>query len=487
MRRATLLFLFTLPLACATHVPAASPAPAPRPQLRDAQGRAIIVHGINVSNASKSDPQRMPALTEADAAHLANDWGFDFVRFLVFWDAIAPSAGTIDTAYLDRVAQRVAWLGAHGISVLLDMHQDIYAQHFSGDGAPTWAIVDDGQPFQQQKLWSANYFQPAVTRAFDHFWDADKTHPELATAYVAAVQALARRFAADPNVIGYDLINEPFPGTAFDLAEALFRKTPDDGGTSKTFDETVLGPFYQRLIDAIREVDADHYVFFEPRYAAPANGSPSFLLPLHDPRNGEQHLVYAPHLYSTAVEANSDYAPGDQTLPSWQAARTSEIATLGTPLVLGEWGLAWSDANSAAYADQVVALADQMMAGWSYWSYDPGDATGWALADATGKENPIVSHVVVPYARRVAGDPLAYSFDPASTTFDLAYADRTGTTGPHEIFVPAARVYPHGWHVEVTPDAAASVSTSFNATTGVVSVVVPSNGGTHHVRVVPGP
>ena len=445
----------------------------------------MVFHGLNVDNAAKSDPQRMPALTQAAAAHYANDWGFDFVRLLVFWDALEPQPGAIDSGYLDRVAERVAWLGAQGISVLLDMHQDVYASKFCCDGAPAWAIVDDGQPFQLQSLWSANYLQPAPTRAFDHFWDADGSHPELQQHYLEALGALAQRFAQDPNVVGYDVINEPFPGSDFDVTEALFRRTPDDGGTSKAFDEALLGTFYQNAIQSVRAVDTDHYVFFEPRYAAPANGSPSFLPKLTDPRNGEPHLVFAPHLYSTTVEASNAYGSDDPTISMWEAARTAERTALGVPIVMGEWGLAWSNTNAAAFVDQLVAMADHAGVGWCYWSADPSDASGWALEDANGNENPIADHVVLPYARRIAGDALAWSFDPAASVFDVSYADRAGTTGPTEVFIPA-RKYPNGWHVEVTPDAAGTWGTAWDATKNVVSVTVPATHAVHHVRVVPG-
>jgi endoglycosylceramidase len=105
--------------------------------------------------------------------------------------------------------------------VLLDLHQDVYAKRYCCDGAPDWAIIDDGQPFQLQNLWSANYLQPAPTRAFDHFWDADGATPELQQHYAAALTALVRRFAGNPDVLGYDLMNEPFPGSDFDVSEAL--------------------------------------------------------------------------------------------------------------------------------------------------------------------------------------------------------------------------------------------------------------------------
>jgi endoglycosylceramidase len=474
--------------SCSTSHPAAAPdaGPAPFPMVRDAQGRAIVLRGVNVSNAAKGASDRLPVLADADVKRITVDWGFDFVRLLVFWDAIEPTAGTIDGAYLDAVAQRVAMLGAAGVSVLLDMHQDVYAAKFCCDGAPSWAIVDDGQPFALQSLWSANYLQPAVTRAFDHFWNADGSHPELQDHYASAVKALAARFAGDPNVVGYDLMNEPFPGSQFDLSEALFRSSPEDGGMSAAFDRASLGPFYQRLLGAIREVDPDHYVFFEPRYAAPANGSPSYLPALVDPRAGEPHVVYAPHLYSTAVEANGAYAAGDQTIPSWEAARSAERATLKAPLVLGEWGLAWKNTNAARFVDELLAMADRAGAGWAYWSYDPSGADGWALEDASGNENPIVAHVVRPYPRRVAGDPTAWSWDDGAKALDVAYVDRADASGAHELFVPAARTYAGGWHVEVTPDAPGTWTTAWDAGRGVVSVTVPKTGGAHHVRLLPG-
>lgn len=244
-----------------------------------------------MSGSAKSDPLRSPNLTDADIERVSHHWGFNFARYLVLWDALEPTPGKIDMAYVDRIATDVKRLGGAGLRVMLDMHQDVYAAQFCCDGAPAWAVRDDGQPFELQKTWSFNYFQPAVTRAFDNFWDAKGKDADLQEHYATVWKALATRFAGDPHLIGYDLINEPYAGSDFEALEALSRVTPEDGGKSRIFDETKLGPFYQRMIDAIRAVDADHWIFVEPRYGAPGNGSPSFLPVLKDPRAGDLRIV----------------------------------------------------------------------------------------------------------------------------------------------------------------------------------------------------
>src|SRR5690349_7505795 len=59
----------------------------------DSQGRALILHGLNVSGSAKDDPLRMPWIDQTQAARIAHDWGFNAVRFLIFWDAAEPRPG----------------------------------------------------------------------------------------------------------------------------------------------------------------------------------------------------------------------------------------------------------------------------------------------------------------------------------------------------------------------------------------------------------
>ena len=175
--------------------------------IRDAQGRELVLHGTNFSSASKSDPDRLPSwATRDDVLRLSGDWGFNFVRYLIFWDAVEPTPGDIDEAYLDAVAGYLDWLHEAGIRVVLDMHQDVYSSVFCCDGAPAWAVRDDGEPFEPQPVWFANYFQPAVVRAWDNFWDADGPHADLQQHFAAAWAAVAARLGDHPAVLGYDIL-----------------------------------------------------------------------------------------------------------------------------------------------------------------------------------------------------------------------------------------------------------------------------------------
>lgn len=432
--------------------------------ITDDDGRVLILRGINVDRGAKAGG--VPQLDEADAARIAGAWGFNFVRLLMTWEAVMPRPGEIDTAYLDALATRVDLLWAHGVHVLLDMHQDVYARRFCCDGAPEWAIRDDGQPFAPQAQWFLNYFQPAVQRSFDNFWAGEAgAHGDLQARYAEAWQAVARRFGPHPGVVGYDLFNEPSPGSATDVGELLGR--PNPRGTHPAFDRERLFPAYQRLIEAIRAVDADTWIFVEPRYGAPGNGLPSYHEALTDPRAGGPHLVYAPHLYSLAYERDARYDPArDRAVAAWEAARAEERERAPMPLVLGEWGFDWTFPGAELYGADILAMADRALAGFAYWSYSDGT---WGLMDATGADRPSANVVVRPAPRAIAGEPTAFGYAPDTGVFHLTYRpwrDAGARDPATSIGLATARRYPTGFEVELTPGA----TQSYDAATEVLTV-----------------
>lgn len=488
LRRSTWLCLSLVPTlaGCSADEEEKSPAPVEAPRfITDDQGRVLILRGINTNNRAKSAPLRSPGLTDEDLDRIGKTWGFNVARYIILWDTLEPQPGQIDAEYLERIATDVDRLGRVGVRVVLDMHQDVYAMKFCCDGAPEWAIRDDGQPFELQDQWALNYYQPAVKRAFDNFWDATGPHADLQQHYAAVWQAIARRFAEHDNIVGYDVMNEPFPGSDFDVGEALFRRSPEDGGTTKVFDETKLGPFYQRMIDAIRKVDTRHWIFVEPRYGAPGNGSPSYLPVLRDPRQGEPRIVFAPHLYSVSAEATNNFNAKDPTVELWETERHKELERQQMPVWLGEWwAYRWEDPNAPAFVKRLLAMADRMQIGWAYWSYDPGGPGGAALHASDGSSNPAVATVVRPYPRAIAGEPLAFSFDPTSRVFELSFRQRKGVTGTTEIFVPA-HTYPAGFDVSLPSDPGGS--TTFDPETGLIQVTADAAVQEHRVRLTPKP
>lgn len=413
-------------------------SPGSRLFLKDEQGRALILRGTNVESAAKSAVGHAISLTDSEIEFIARDMGFNAIRYLIFWDGVEPEPGQYDEAYLDQVVRDIGRFHAQGFHVLVDMHQDVYAARFCCDGAPEWAIRDDGASFSLQENWAFNYFQPAVQAAWDNFWAYDEgDHADLQDHYVAMWQHVARRLRDVPGVIGYDIMNEPHPGSAFDTLEVLARL---DSTLSPDFDRERLGPFFQRAIDAIRKSDSERYIFFEPRYGSPGNGSPSWLEPLVDPRDGEPRIGYAPHLYSLELEKDGVYRADDETLPLWEKERRKELERQPMPFVLGEWGLAFGATDADVFVRELMEMGERMLMSWLHWSWDPGGPTSWALYDrATKTLNPMFAVVDRPYPRVVAGEPSEWRYDEKTQTFTFTWTELDRVEGESEFFIPFAR------------------------------------------------
>jgi endoglycosylceramidase len=407
--------------------------------ITDERGRALILHGLNVSGDAKWDPERMPWVEREDIARMAREWGLNFARFLITWDGLEDVQGVYDEAYLDRVSERLNWFDDYGILVVLDMHQDLYGPRdsdgriFRGNGHPAWSMITDGLHYSPSPInWFLDYFTPAVTRAFDNFWDHDG-HPELQDHYAAAWAHIAERFRDHPAVLGYDIMNEPWPGSLnADVA---------------AFDTGPYRAFLERTIAAIRAVDRDGWIFFESRALGPNSGEPSYVPVLDDPRRGENRLAYFPHYYSLIVDAAGQYHPEiDESIETWAENRTLEARAQGAPLLIGEWGTGTNVSGFAEYLKDVARMADHTTSGWAYWSYDLG---GWSPVDADRNETPQADILVRAYPQRIAGTPRSVDYDPETRTLRLSFWKKPGVSGATEIYVPRRRFFPEGFDLEV--------------------------------------
>lgn len=475
-RSLALLLAGTVMAACSQQKTPAPPGltrvKTDRTYLRDAHGRYVSLHGVNVGGGSKVpasfDEKKVPSYVgrpfarEEAAGHFRRlqQMGFSAVRLLVLWEGLEPSErGRYDRAYINYVREMVELAGDHGLYVLLDMHQDVFSRHLmvrfndrpkygkpgslentlfallppysesvQGDGAPRWAVeaclpekdlsspnwgtprilggldepallniynlfvrLNAGQPAQPGSIdwivaflkekpapfppnestdllpftnWSvAHALSLDVARAYACFFAGNEVFPGLKKdgkpveellqqAYADAWAALASEVADLPNVLGYDLMNEPsgnfivlaaaaamknggidaVRGTLLALAgqelgEQLFKLVTDlrvlppdtkpetlrlygldmiDASAALAlnygFDENHLRPFYERVGKAILAVDPDAVFFFESSTSAQnlfggALGGIGGQWEVAMRRPELPQVVYAPHHY----------------------------------------------------------------------------------------------------------------------------------------------------------------------------------------------
>jgi endoglycosylceramidase len=442
---------------------AATAAASPTPPLShegrwvtDADGRVVILHGVNMVNKRSPYHATAAGFDEADARFLARH-GFNNVRLGLIYAGVEPQPGAYDRAYLRRIARTQAVLAEHRIFSLLDFHQDLYNERFSGEGWPDWAVLDDGVPAEPLTGFPASYLtSPGLNQAFNSFW-ANRAGPDgvgLQDHYAEAWRRVAERFRGRDYVMGYDLLNEPWPGTAWPTCASPLG--------CPAFESQSLGAFHRRVIGAIRGVDRRSLVWYEPVVTT------NFGVAQNHPDTGDPRAGLSFHVYCLA---GAVALPGVDPLacPALEElAMTNAVeraAANGDTLLLSEFGAT----AERAVIRRMVDLADREMVSWQWWHYcgcaDPTtQGPGDAQAIVSDPHRPLRGENVLrdklalierPYPQAVAGEPLRYGFDGESRRFELAYSTASADGGrtPRrlltEVYVPRTH-YRDGYRAEVS-------------------------------------
>jgi hypothetical protein len=228
----------------------------------DAQGREVLLRGVNLGGDSKVPWSALAARGSGDfsghrevsfigrpfpldeaSEHFSRlrAWGFNCLRLLTTWEAVEHAGpGRYDQAYLDYFAEIARLAGEHGFYVFVDLHQDAWSRMSGGSGAPGWTFEAVGLDFErfheadaalvmQQGLdhdlphWPSNYRLPANRIMWSLFFGGRWLTPDfridglnvqdyLQSRYLAYVERMARRLAPLPHVIGFGSLNEPSMG-----------------------------------------------------------------------------------------------------------------------------------------------------------------------------------------------------------------------------------------------------------------------------------
>jgi aryl-phospho-beta-D-glucosidase BglC (GH1 family) len=279
---------------------------------------------------------------DADASFIAS-LGLNLVRLPVnyrhFEDDMRPFELRDDGfRLLDRAIERCA---RHGLYTIIDLHA------LPGFQNQRW---HSDNPTHQALFWTHKHFQDRVV----NLWTA-----------------LAHRYRDNPWVAGYNPINEP----------------GDVGGLT-------IGPFYERLHEAVRAIDPHHILFLEGnRHALDFGmfGAPG------------PNTVYTVHDYALPGFFDGGDYPGvsrgryvdRDALEQTFLARTEYMRRTGTPIWIGEFGPVYTgDERHDEMRAQV--LVDQLEiyrrhdASWALWTYKDIGVQGLVYAAADS-----------PYLRRI--------------------------------------------------------------------------------------
>jgi hypothetical protein len=406
--RLALLALCALASVLGSPVVVPSKLRAAGSRLVDAAGRQVLLHGTSLDfnfQAPEIAPEQIAAFVSL---------GFNFVRLGFHWHLYEVAPGQFNESYISAVEDVADRLGAAGMYVLLDMHQDNWSPLYCGghgipafygyptDDASFWVGGNRAYPFPLAKPvypadglcvpspsnasasfcavsdcanvsatflgWASTYATDALGSAAQRLYSNEGGARD---AFARFWMRVAQRFGSKPFVVGYGLINEPWLGDIYADVELLVP------GVS---DRKNLQPLYAALADALGTEDPSTLVWFEPATggnildALPAG----FTAP---PLQNQSVLGY--HVYCPPLQSDLPH-PGENQSLLWleleacmvmNAAqfdvRQGDWERLGVPGVLTEFGSVDDMPQTRALLTWTMDQMDQRLASWAYWLLTP--------------------------------------------------------------------------------------------------------------------
>jgi len=478
-------------------------------RLVNEDGAQVILNGINLVCKDKSKGYVYPC-DESLFAWFQGQ-GFNVIRLGLIWDGVEPEPGVYDDRYLARIKQQADWAARHGIYVFLDMHQDLYSLLY-GDGAPPWATITDGLPHVEGPMWSDAYLiSPAVGRALDHFWrnSAASDGIGLQDHYASMWQHISQFFSDCPNLIGYDIMNEPYPGSGGEevfgaiiaayaqrvlgLAEAdaeslaglwfdeekkqevlagmadmeVYGMLAESAqSASQAFEREVLSPFYDKMGTAIRRADSDRFLMLETSYFANM-GIESGVELARDTATGsaDRRQVYAPHGYDLVVDTEHYEIYNQDRVDLIFAAHRRVQERLQVPVLVGEWGAFTDHPATFELTKEILAIFEQYLWSNTYWCWVDGH-----------RQTPYAAALNRAYPQATGGKLVEYRYEREKGIFRMVYEpaghEESWIYHPH-----AARLAAEMVDIDGTSACQIEIRPLPDAEGGIVAIRAPQSSG----------
>ena len=435
----------------------------------DEVGRVRIFHGLN---AVYKTPPYHPITSEFDPLYSLSDqdvknfvdWGFNIIRLGVLWAGVEPNHNQVNLTYIDVTKSIVDKLGRNNIYTMIDAHQDVWSRSLCGEGAPDWTVqlpanikpfpFPVSQPYETENgipkisdcisspFWPY-YYSSSVSYVFQSLYDNENN---LQTEMIEFWSLLATHFKDFDSVLGYDLINEPWPGDIYSNPKLLQNRPHAD--------KINLLPLYVNLTNAIRQVDKDTIILYEPMgtdYATPVGFDQ-----LPDNSSALNYHVYCGLVNVTGVASNFSAC-----IESWNnemQIRMNDVIRLKTVGIMSEFGDMGDEKSSLALLEHYTDAADNWLQSTMYWQYKfYNDLTTQTPIEGLYKRDGSLNQQKLKvlsrtYAYAIAGTPIKMKFYPSSSWFILSLISNTTITDPTEIYLNEDIYYPNGFECEFSPE-----------------------------------
>jgi aryl-phospho-beta-D-glucosidase BglC (GH1 family) len=249
---------------------------------------------------------------------------------------------------------------------------------------------------------------------------------------------VAARFAANPYVVGYDPINEPFPANIY--------KNPELWYQVGTFDASVLQPLYSRIYEEAYAPASDSKImFFEPAQFPDTVFHTGFTaLPAGSDKT--QLHIFNDHSYSPCALSDKSDAALEEICKDYHLyrilTRDQDAKKLGIPLIISEFGACMGGHTCEVEINTLTDAADTFLTSWAYWQFKKlGDLTTTAGSGSEGFYNDDgtlqvdkVTALSRPYAQYTQGTLMSMNFNRSAETFSFSFIADTSIAQPTVVY-----------------------------------------------------
>ena len=249
-------------------------------------------------------------------------------HYKLFTDDDYMGSKTDDGEGFARIDSVVSWCRDNGLALILDMHD--------APGGQTGDNIDDSYGYP----WL--FESEAAQQEFCDIW-----------------KRIASRYANEPVILGYELINEPIPH---------YMSNKDELNAK-------LEPLHKRAVAAIREVDKNHIILLGgPQWNSTFDNFTDWTY--------DDNIMYTCHRYGGA--------PTPEAIASYIEFRDKT----GLPMYMGEIGH-----NSDEWQAEFVKTMEDNNIGYTFWPFKKVDNSCMAgIARPEGWDSIVVAFAEAPRA-----------------------------------------------------------------------------------------